>query len=53
MKEINANFVYISGLLLNKVNAQNRRTVDLIAAKCYFYHTRAYKLTNQLYQIRG
>lgn len=42
-----------SDALMTKVVAQNRRTSDLIAAKCYFYHSRAYELTNKLDAIRG
>ncbi|XP_059481246.1 probable 26S proteasome non-ATPase regulatory subunit 3 [Neocloeon triangulifer] len=45
--------VQCSCLLMNKIASQNRRTIDLIAAKCYYYHSRAYELTNQLNQIRG
>ncbi|CAB3377756.1 Hypothetical predicted protein [Cloeon dipterum] len=45
--------VQCSTILMNKVASQNRRTIDLIAAKSYYYHSRAYELTNQLNQIRG
>jgi len=45
--------VKCSDALLAKILAQNRRTSDLIAAKGYFYHSRAYELTNQLNKIRG
>lgn len=45
--------VQCSEALVQKIAAQNRRTIDLIAAKCYFYHSRAYELTNQLDKIRG
>lgn len=45
--------VHCSNLLMQKVTAQNRRTLDLVAAKCYFYHSRSYELTNQLENIRG
>lgn len=45
--------VVCSDLLMNKVTAQNRRTLDLVAAKSYFYHSRSYELTNQLEKIRG
>jgi 26S proteasome regulatory subunit N3 len=43
----------LAGLLMQKVTAQNRRTIDLVAAKCYFYHSRSYELTNELHKIRG
>ena len=45
--------VQCSETLVQKIVAQNRRTMDLIAAKCYFYHSRAYELTNQLDKIRS
>ncbi|XP_014253269.1 probable 26S proteasome non-ATPase regulatory subunit 3 isoform X2 [Cimex lectularius] len=45
--------VKCSDQLMAKIVAQNRRTIDLIAAKCYFYHSRSYELTNRLDSIRG
>lgn len=39
--------------LMNKITAQNRRTLDLIAAKSYYYHSRVFELTNKLDLIRG
>ena len=33
--------------------SQNRRSLDLVAAKCYFYHSRVAELTNKLDSIRG
>uniref|UniRef100_A0A1B6DCY0 Probable 26S proteasome non-ATPase regulatory subunit 3 n=1 Tax=Clastoptera arizonana TaxID=38151 RepID=A0A1B6DCY0_9HEMI len=45
--------VQCSDLLMSKLTTQNRRTLDLITAKCYFYHSRCYELTNQLDKIRG
>ncbi|RZF34685.1 hypothetical protein LSTR_LSTR002767 [Laodelphax striatellus] len=45
--------VQCSDQLMTKITAQNRRTLDLIAAKCYFYHSRSYELTNQLDKTRG
>jgi 26S proteasome regulatory subunit N3 len=38
--------------LLEKVSAQNRRTLDMLAAKCYFYYARAYEVTNQFDKVR-
>lgn len=38
--------------LVQKVSMQNRRTLDMLAAKCYFYYSRAYELTQQLDKIR-
>ncbi|XP_015187085.1 PREDICTED: probable 26S proteasome non-ATPase regulatory subunit 3 [Polistes dominula] len=45
--------VQCSEALMQKIVMQNRRTIDLIAAKCYFYHSRAYELTNNLSKIRA
>lgn len=45
--------VQCSEILLQKIIAQNRRTIDLIAAKCYFYYSRAYELVGRLDKIRG
>ncbi|KAL1124254.1 hypothetical protein AAG570_002024 [Ranatra chinensis] len=45
--------VKCSDLLMSKVTSQNRRTLDLLTAKCYFYHCRAYELTDSLDKIRG
>ncbi|XP_045470866.1 probable 26S proteasome non-ATPase regulatory subunit 3 [Harmonia axyridis] len=42
-----------SELLMGKVTSQNRRTLDLVAAKCYFYHSRVAELTNRLDTIRS
>nr|XP_022908412.1 probable 26S proteasome non-ATPase regulatory subunit 3 [Onthophagus taurus] len=39
--------------LITKITSQNRRTLDLIAAKCYFYHSRVAELTNNLDGIRA
>ena len=41
-----------SEALMAKIVAQNRRTLDLIAAKCYFYHSRVAELTKRLDSIR-
>ena len=38
---------------MQKIMRQNRRTLDLLAAKCYFYHMRCYELTDRLNQIKG
>ena len=37
---------------MEKVVTQNRRTLDMLAAKCYFYYARAYELTKQVDRIR-
>ena len=44
--------VKCSDVLMDKVSVLNRRTLDLLAAKCYFYYSRAYELTGQLDRIR-
>lgn len=38
---------------MKKIVAQNRRTLDILAARCYFYHARCYELVNQLNQVKG
>lgn len=38
--------------LVQKVSFQNRRTLDMLAAKCYFYYSKACELTQQLDKIR-
>lgn len=50
-----ADAVRCSEALVQKIVSHNRRTIDLIAAKCYFYHSRAYELNNPktLDKIRG
>lgn len=40
-------------ILIKKVVDQNRRTLDLIAAKGYFYYSRVAELTNTLESIRS
>ncbi|CAI9734971.1 26S proteasome non-ATPase regulatory subunit 3-like [Octopus vulgaris] len=39
-------------LLMTKITSQNRRSLDMLAAKCYFYYSRVYELTDQLDKIR-
>ena len=41
-----------SNALVAKVDGQNRRSLDAIGAKCYFYYARAYELTDRLHEIR-
>ncbi|CAG2202889.1 PSMD3 [Mytilus edulis] len=40
--------VACSEKLMTKIIPLNRRTLGELAAKCYFYHSRGYELTNQL-----
>ncbi|XP_054162551.1 26S proteasome non-ATPase regulatory subunit 3-like [Oppia nitens] len=47
------NAVKCSDLLMSKIVRQNRRTLDVLAAKCYFYHMRCYELTDQLSKVKG
>lgn len=37
---------------MDKIVSQNRRSLDIIAAKCYFYYARVYELNNKLDQTR-
>ncbi|KAI5607243.1 26S proteasome non-ATPase regulatory subunit 3, partial [Silurus asotus] len=43
----------ISDDLLQKISSQNRRALDLVAAKCYYYHCRVYEFLNQLDTVRS
>ena len=45
--------VKCSNQLMQKVTSHNRRTLDMLAAKTYFYHARSYELTDQLDKVRG
>jgi len=44
--------VECSELLMNKLAGLNRRTLDLLSAKCFFYYSRSYELTGRLEDIR-
>ncbi|XP_052389573.1 26S proteasome non-ATPase regulatory subunit 3 isoform X1 [Carassius gibelio] len=43
----------VSDDLLQKMGSQNRRALDLVAAKCYYYHSRVYEFLNQLDVVRS
>lgn len=43
----------VSDDLLQKIVSKNRRALDLVAAKCYYYHARVYEFQNQLDIIRS
>ncbi|MED6245203.1 26S proteasome non-ATPase regulatory subunit 3, partial [Ataeniobius toweri] len=43
----------VSDELMQKVSSKNRRALDLVVAKCYYYHARVYEFQNQLDTIRG
>ncbi|XP_014666109.1 PREDICTED: 26S proteasome non-ATPase regulatory subunit 3-like [Priapulus caudatus] len=45
--------VKCSTSLTEKVVSYNRRTLDSLAAKCFFYYSRAHELTGQLSTIRS
>ncbi|KAH9514326.1 26S proteasome non-ATPase regulatory subunit 3 [Bulinus truncatus] len=45
--------VECSELLMKKLVAQNRRAMDMLSAKCYFYYSRSYELTNKLEATRA
>lgn len=47
------NAVKCSDQLMQKLQNYNRRTLDSLAAKCFFYHLRCYELTGKLDKIRG
>ena len=38
--------------LMCKLKRQNRRSLDPIASRCYFYYSRAYELNNKLDEVR-
>lgn len=49
----NAEAVTCADRIMQKIVDLNRRTLDILAAKCYYYYARAYEVTNRLEQIRG
>ncbi|XP_076038508.1 regulatory particle non-ATPase 3 [Oratosquilla oratoria] len=44
--------VKFSDALMTKVTGQSRRTMDLLVARCYYYHSRVYEVNNKLEDIR-
>jgi len=52
-KERHDDAIKCADRLMQKIVDLNRRTLDILAAKCYFYYARAYEVTNRLEQIRG
>ncbi len=38
--------------MMDKITSQNRRSMDALAAKCYFYYVRVYELLGKLDQTR-
>ncbi|XP_060077817.1 26S proteasome non-ATPase regulatory subunit 3-like [Ylistrum balloti] len=45
--------VMCAELLMSKIVMHNRRSLNMLAAKCYFYYSRAYELTKKLDKIRS
>uniref|UniRef100_A0A3P8VJM1 26S proteasome regulatory subunit RPN3 n=1 Tax=Cynoglossus semilaevis TaxID=244447 RepID=A0A3P8VJM1_CYNSE len=43
----------VSDDLLQKISSKNRRALDLVAAKCYYYHARVYEFLKQFDTIRS
>uniref|UniRef100_A0ABI7ZCA6 PCI domain-containing protein n=1 Tax=Felis catus TaxID=9685 RepID=A0ABI7ZCA6_FELCA len=43
----------ISDDLMQKISTQNRRALDLVAAKCYYYHARVYEFLDKLDVVRS
>lgn len=41
-----------SDALMEKISLHSRRSLDLIQARCFFYHMRAYELNNELDKCR-
>lgn len=39
--------------LVDKLASQNRRSLDHVAGRCYFYHTLSHEAVNDLASIRG
>ncbi|XP_069490872.1 26S proteasome non-ATPase regulatory subunit 3 [Ambystoma mexicanum] len=43
----------VSDDLMQKISPQNRRALDLVVAKCYYYHSRIYEFLNKLDVVRS
>ncbi|NWH41279.1 PSMD3 ATPase, partial [Chloropsis hardwickii] len=43
----------VSDDLMQKISSQNRRALDLVVAKCYYYHSRIYEFLNKLDVVRS
>jgi len=41
-----------ANLLMAKIDSHNRRTLDVVSAKCYFYYTRCYEVLGRLDECR-
>ncbi|XP_065920620.1 26S proteasome non-ATPase regulatory subunit 3-like [Dysidea avara] len=42
-----------SNLIMEKLIKENRRTLDQLAARCYYYHARVYQLNGQFSTVRS
>lgn len=45
--------LHCANMLMAKIDSQNRRTLDVISSKCYFYYTRCYEILGKLADCRG
>eukprot|EP01114_Cavostelium_apophysatum_P001766 TRINITY_DN1153_c0_g1_i2.p1 TRINITY_DN1153_c0_g1~~TRINITY_DN1153_c0_g1_i2.p1 ORF type:complete len:427 (-),score=88.81 TRINITY_DN1153_c0_g1_i2:342-1622(-) len=52
-KKLHKEAIASSESLVNRLQDFNRRTLNLLSAKAYFYYARAYELTDRLEEIRG
>eukprot|EP00761_Pharyngomonas_kirbyi_P012146 gb/GECH01012173.1/.p1 GENE.gb/GECH01012173.1/~~gb/GECH01012173.1/.p1 ORF type:complete len:514 (+),score=144.21 gb/GECH01012173.1/:1-1542(+) len=52
-KEDYDNAVNCSSQLIHNVQDTNRHSMDLLAARAYFYYSRSYELSGRLYQVRS
>uniref|UniRef100_UPI00358E2710 26S proteasome non-ATPase regulatory subunit 3 n=1 Tax=Myxine glutinosa TaxID=7769 RepID=UPI00358E2710 len=39
--------------LMQRITVQNRRMLEQLAARCYYYHSRTYEFLDRLHNIRG
>nr|AAW25532.1 SJCHGC06456 protein [Schistosoma japonicum] len=42
-----------SNLLMDRLNATNRRSMALLASRCYYYHSRSFELVGRLDSVRS
>jgi len=47
------NGIQLANKLLNRLVKENRRSLDPLAARCYFYYSRVYELVGQLADVRS
>lgn len=52
-KEKHQQALEVSTHLMSRITTLNRRTLDVLAAKCYFYHARVHELTDRFDTIRA